>query len=573
MQTDYTEDVQEPNVKPAEEPTKSISEQLSDLVAKVADKVNASENILVALSRDPNVDEMSAAIAISMILDQMGKHVTAIYSGETPNTLEFLKPDDTFEKNTNSLQDFIIAIDKNKADHLRYKIEGDYVKVYITPYRTVISEKDLEYERGDYNVDLVITFNVDSGETIDGALEEYGRIMHDATAVNITTSVPGHFAETEWADPAASSVCEMVMVLADKMGFKDYSAEIATALLTGIVAATERFSNNRTTPDTMSLASKLMGAGADQQLISSNIMKPAEEEKKEEPAKEEPSTDEPAKDDVKEDTPEEKPVEEPAESSANEPTEEKPVEDLKASEVIEPPKVEDNPLIPAPVLNVPEAPVMAEAPAAPVMPSAPEVVESPKVEEQPMIAPEPVAPAPEPAPEPEQVPVIPEVPTTPDNSVPEIQYVAPAPEVVEVPKPLEIPEPSMAPEPSEVPGPAPVPDTVDLKPVSDNPLPMPDLNSMPPTPQIDFSNPTMPPAPAQAAPIAPQFIAPDAAPEKAFVTNMDTPMISKSFADPQEEHTPNPIFISGASSTGLPPDPAAFQIPHPENLDQKDLQQ
>lgn len=46
---------------------------------------------------------------------------------------------------------------------------------------------------------------------------------------------------------------------------------IATAFLAGIVAATSRFSNERTTPATMTMASKLMEAGADQQLISSSI--------------------------------------------------------------------------------------------------------------------------------------------------------------------------------------------------------------------------------------------------------------------------------------------------------------
>ena len=47
--------------------------------------------------------------------------------------------------------------------------------------------------------------------------------------------------------------------------------EEATAFLTGIVAATNRFSNATTTPETMQLASKLMESGANQQLVSQNI--------------------------------------------------------------------------------------------------------------------------------------------------------------------------------------------------------------------------------------------------------------------------------------------------------------
>lgn len=244
-----------------------------DAVSKVADKIQHSTNILIALSKDPNVDEISAAIALAFVLDQQKKHVTAIYSGQTPNALEFLRPEETFQKDISSLQDFIIALNKSKADHLIYQVEGDYVKILITPYKGQIKKEDLEYSYSDYNVDLVIVFNVNSGSEIDSALSEYGRIMHDAMAINITSSVPGRFADLEWSDPSKSSVCEMVYDLLGELEIDNTPQEVATALLTGILSATERFSNNRTKPTTMAVASKLMEAGADQQLISSNILK------------------------------------------------------------------------------------------------------------------------------------------------------------------------------------------------------------------------------------------------------------------------------------------------------------
>ena len=160
------------------------SQEITD---QVAEKIKHGTNILIALSKDPNLDEISAAIALAIILDQQKKHVTAIYSGKTPNALEFLKPEETFQKDTSSLQDFIIALNKSKADHLTYQIDGDYVKIFITPYKRQVTKEDLEYSYGDYNVDLVIVFNVNAGSEIDSALSEYGRIMHDATAINITS--------------------------------------------------------------------------------------------------------------------------------------------------------------------------------------------------------------------------------------------------------------------------------------------------------------------------------------------------------------------------------------------------
>lgn len=244
-----------------------------DFVRKIVEKIKASENILIALSKNPSVDEIAAAIGLSLFLDGMQKHTTAIYSGRTPDALAFLRPDATFETNTASLQDFIIALNKDKADHLRYKLDGDFVKVFITPYKTSITEDDLTFSQGDYNVDFVIALNVKSAGDLDEALAEHGRIMHDAATVDITTGTGGRFGEIEWSNPAASSVCEMVteLIFALQGGSDKLDSEIATALLTGIVAATDRFSNNRTNPDTLTLASKLMTMGADQQLITANV--------------------------------------------------------------------------------------------------------------------------------------------------------------------------------------------------------------------------------------------------------------------------------------------------------------
>ncbi len=251
----------------------------TEVVAEVVQKIGESHNVLVALSSDPSVDEMAAAIGISLYLDKLGKRATAIYSGATPNALQFLKPEETFETSVDTLQDFVIALNKEKADHLRYKLDGDYVKIYITPYKTKIAENDLEFSYGDYNVDLVLALDVANGVDLDSALREHGRIMHDAVIVNITTGNPGKLGEIEWSDKSASSVSEMIAKLLYSIkGDVKIEKEEATAFLTGIVAATNRFSNSKTTPETMKLSSRLMESGANQQLVSKNITPDIENE-------------------------------------------------------------------------------------------------------------------------------------------------------------------------------------------------------------------------------------------------------------------------------------------------------
>ena len=357
-----------PTPAPAPAPVKT------SVIDQVAEKIRTSDNVLVALSKDPSVDELSAAIGLTFILDKMGKHATAIFSGAVPNAIEFLEPEKTFEVNTNSLQDFIIALDKEKADHLRYKIEGDFVKVFITPYRTNIEESDLEFSHGDYNVDLIISLNVKGEGELDAALSEYGRIKHDASSINISAHEPGKFGDIEWGDPKASSVSEMIALLTDKFDNTEENIvdkTVATALMAGIVAATNRFSNEHTSANTMSVASMLMTAGADQQLISSSIPVDIvagattdvsgevdmEAKEKSEPAPETPA--EPAPEAPAE------PVSEPAPEPANDAPEENmsgavDMEELEAKEKeLEP--APETPAEPAPA-PAPETPAPAPAP-------------------------------------------------------------------------------------------------------------------------------------------------------------------------------------------------------------------
>lgn len=236
---------------------------------QIIEKIKDSTNVLVALSNNPSVDELSAALGLTLAINKLEKHATAIFSGKIPAAIDFLEPQKTFESNVTSLQDFIIALDKEKADHLRYKVDGDMVKIFITPYRTTIDERDLEYSQGDYNVDFVIAIGVNSEDDLDTALSSHGQILSDATVASISLEEDSSLGSISWNDKNASSYSEITSALIKDMGDKELMDEqISTALLTGIVAATDRFSNAKTSSRVMTVAADLMAAGANQQLIA-----------------------------------------------------------------------------------------------------------------------------------------------------------------------------------------------------------------------------------------------------------------------------------------------------------------
>lgn len=241
---------------------------------QIVDRIKQANNILVTVKSNPTVDHLSACIALTLALNKMGKHATAVFSGEIPSTIEFLQPEKTLEKNTDSLRDFIIALDKSKADKLRYKVEDKVVKIFITPYRTSISEQDLNFSQGDFNVDVVLALGVHLQTDLDQAITAHGRILHDATVAGINVAEGPNLGSLSWTKTDSSSLSELVVELIDAVDKKLLDGQIATAALTGIVAETDRFSNNRTSPQTMSISSELMTAGANQQLVATKLAEP-----------------------------------------------------------------------------------------------------------------------------------------------------------------------------------------------------------------------------------------------------------------------------------------------------------
>lgn len=242
---------------------------------QIVDSIGSASNVLVTVSGSPSVDELSAALGLTLILDKLDKRATAIFSGSIPPAITFLEPEKTFEGTADSLRDFIIALNKDKADHLRYKVDGDVVKIFITPYKTTLSQTDLEFSQGDYNVELILALGVKDQDHLDSALSAHGKILHDAKVMTITagSETNSNLGSVDWHDDKASSLSEMIVSLVNALKGEQplFDQQTSTALLTGIVSATDRFSNDHTSSQVMTLAAQLMAAGANQQLIAAKL--------------------------------------------------------------------------------------------------------------------------------------------------------------------------------------------------------------------------------------------------------------------------------------------------------------
>jgi nanoRNase/pAp phosphatase (c-di-AMP/oligoRNAs hydrolase) len=265
-------DQQTPTIPaPAIEEPSVTADVENDIKHQIASVLKSKQNFLITVGKDPGVDDLASALALALVLNKLNKHVTALFSGKVPQAMEFLKPSSTFTNSVDSLRDFIIALDKEKADKLSYKVEEDVVKIRVTPYKTVITKDDLTFSQGDLNVDAVIALGVSVQADLDVAMSSHGKVLHDASIISINTKSKGDLGSINWFDDSVSSVSELLVGLVAQLGEDLLDEQSSTALLTGIVAETNRFSNEKTSPQVMTISAQLMAAGASQQLVASNL--------------------------------------------------------------------------------------------------------------------------------------------------------------------------------------------------------------------------------------------------------------------------------------------------------------
>lgn len=492
----------------------------------ILQKLKDFNNVLVTVSRNPSVDQLSACIGLTLLLNKLDKHATAVFSGEIPDTIDFLKPEDTIEKNTNSLRDFIIALDKSKADKLRYKVEDKVVKIFITPYRTSLSEEDLNFSQGDFNIDVVMALGVHQQSDLDEAITAHGRILHDATVVAINNTEAGELGTINWVKKDASSLSELVVELAEGLDEKLLDAQISTALLTGIVAETDRFRNEKTTAETMSISSTLMKAGANQQLVAEQLDHEIDVHADEKPAKTE-NNDKPKEEkDQEPPKPDDGTLEIDHEIDQVKKTEQAPV----LEETAPAPEPEDSPTLPAPEMpdeheegkpqqNSPRSMITEE----PKLGG--ELTANTKTEDAPLAS--------------TVDPGI--VDGTVDKSQPLLSHNGPSTKgpTIEPPK-EEKPNPPRSPFAQAVPVPAPTPHFEPPK------------STIPPAPE--------PPKPATPKPFTPSPVPPAPTPAPTPPAPAPTPEPPKPFEPPKAPEQPKPESLTEAESPAATPAPAVDDI-------------
>ena len=246
---------------------------------QAVDLINRAGSILVVSHRNPDGDSLGSMVALKITLEKLGKTVTMACSDKPGQIFSYLPKINEILTKIDVSKDLVITVDTRQAQvaKLGYKKneKENRIEILITPEGGRFSEADVKSFVKGAKYDLVISLDTPNLERL-GTLAEPADLFYEVPVVNIDHHPANErFGKVNWIELVATSTSEVLVSLIEALQ-KDkplLDAEVATALLTGLIYDTSSFQNINTTPKSLTVAAQLVAAGGRQQEIVKNLYK------------------------------------------------------------------------------------------------------------------------------------------------------------------------------------------------------------------------------------------------------------------------------------------------------------
>lgn len=203
----------------ASRPAALTTADLAAVPSEVVDRLRSARRVLTICHRDPEADALGSALGVAMLVEALGGTATPVCVDPVPAMYDFLPGMDRF---------------------------------------TRAPSPDLAY-------DLIVVSDCGELERVGPILQDHGELFRRVPIIDIDhhKSNP-RFGTVDWVDAAAAATCEMVTLLAARLGISPEVADgaLAASLMAGVVIDTANFQHPNTTARTLRVASELRAAGA-----------------------------------------------------------------------------------------------------------------------------------------------------------------------------------------------------------------------------------------------------------------------------------------------------------------------
>jgi len=200
-------------------PRVDLSEYSAAVPDEILDRLRAARRALAICHENPEADALGSALAVSLLMDANGGVATPVCADPVPAMYASMPGMDRFRREPDSSIDY----------------------------------------------DLLVVVDCGELERVGPVLQTHRTLFERVPILNIDHHVSNpHFGALDWVDASSSATCEMMTLLAWRLGVPLTIADgmLASALAGGVVMDTANFQHPNVTPRTLVVAAALREAGA-----------------------------------------------------------------------------------------------------------------------------------------------------------------------------------------------------------------------------------------------------------------------------------------------------------------------
>lgn len=236
------------------------------------------QRLLLAVPPDTSADALCAMVGLSLALAPLGKETTMISPSFVPEHLQFLPGTSGVRERLEPLRELRLEIplDDLRIRDLQWHVADSALSIAVqSEGNQAFPDREVRVQRRQYPWDTMVTLGTTRLHALGPTFTDHTAFFYDTPLLNIDRGTANEFFGTVNLVPAtASTNAEVVLELLETLGGVSLlSREVATCLLTGVMAGSRSFRSPTITPRTFQAASKLLEQEADHQMIVRHLFK------------------------------------------------------------------------------------------------------------------------------------------------------------------------------------------------------------------------------------------------------------------------------------------------------------
>lgn len=234
---------------------------------QILDQVKRAKRVLLTCQEKVHVDSLASCLALALVLQKMNipTDVAVAVNREKVEHLAFLPGFTKVKHGVTALRQLVIKVSCREAKprELRYDMQGDELVIHVTAAEGAFKSTDVKAEVEAPEHDLIIICDTPDLTTLGELYREHTDFFYNTPIINIDHSAGNeNYGQINLIDIKAVSTSEVIFRLLETIAEEHFDADIATALLAGMIAKTSSFKTASVTPKSLIVASELIQHGA-----------------------------------------------------------------------------------------------------------------------------------------------------------------------------------------------------------------------------------------------------------------------------------------------------------------------